>query len=152
MRTRKSHLLTAALGVLLFATYASSLQAQEKFDMDETVIVKKTPHSKAPPKGSTMLYLKRGEIRPVFVFKHGFGKAREAFYVPREGTGTAQVIVEEKSGQTNYYIKGISRGRTVGGVVMREWLDGSGFFPANLATESRIQAELNSQPVFIEVR
>ncbi len=96
--------------------------------------------------------IRPGEIAQVFTFADQFGVARESFYVPLEGTRVVQLYMERQGRTDRWYVKGLSRGRTVGGIVPRAWLDASGFRPKSVADEMRIQAAIKAKPVYIEVK
>jgi len=115
----------------------------------------KTDHAAWMPKHTSghrgpVVDLHTGEIVQV-LRSSTFANPELAFYLPPEGTGTAQVVVEHRGVTVNIFIKGLRRGSTVGGAVARAWLDSAGFAPRNQADESRIQAAVKNNPLFIEV-
>ena len=95
--------------------------------------------------------LSRGEIIQVMSCPRN-ARPQLAFYLPPEATSIVQLVTEKRSSEINYFIKGLSSGRTVGGAVQRDWLDWGGYKPRNAADESRIQAALKHNPLYIEVR
>lgn len=145
--------------ILLAAVLAASaaVQAQERFSTQETVVVTKPVSGRSgsstdtTTSNSRTVRLRVGEVIEVFAFQDQFGVERKAFYLPIEGTRVAQVVMERQGRTDRYYLKGRSRGRTVGGVVPRAWLDASGFKPRNMADELRIQAVVRAHPVYIVV-
>jgi hypothetical protein len=132
---------------------ASSLGAPiEKFGTQETAIVSKpAPAAAGPVSSPHAIVVRPGEVVQVFAFQDSFGVPREAFYVPIEGTRVVQLFLERQGRADHWYVKGRARGRTVGGIVPRAWLDASGFLPRSLADEVRIQAAIKAQPIYIEV-
>ena len=132
---------------------ASVLNAQERFTTQETqVVTKPSPSSSGPSaSASKSVRLRVGEIVEVFVFRDKMGVPRESFYVPIEGTRVVQVTLERTGNTDRYYLKGRSKGRTAGGIVLRQWLDSSGFKPRSVAHELRIQAAVKANPVYINV-
>ena len=109
-----------------------------------------TPEREPKRKGPTAR-LNRGEIVQVMTSSHS-ARPELAFYLPPEATSIVQLVVEKRGSEVNYFIKGLSSGSTVGGAVVRSWLDRSGFKPNNLADEARIQAAVKHNPLYIEVR
>lgn len=104
--------------------------------------------------GAQRIQLRVGEVIPVYQ-----GSASPAnrgpelaFHVPIEGTSIVQVVVESNGFTRSYFLKGIGRGETVGGVVERRWLDDSGFQPLNVAMQGRIQNAIKTQPYLILVQ
>ena len=135
---------------------ASVLHAQERFTTQETVVVTKPKPAGSTPSGtstsgSKTVRLRAGEIVEVFVFRDKLGVPRESFYVPIEGTRVVQVVMERTGNTDRYYLKGRNKGRTAGGIVLRQWLDSSGFKPNSIADELRIQAAVKANPVYIVV-
>ena len=131
----------------------SALHAQERFTTQETVVTTKpasSPSGLSTP-ASKSVRLKVGEVVQVFEFRDKFGVPRESFYVPIEGTRVVQVVMERTGNTDRYYLKGRGKGRTAGGIVLREWLDSSGFKPKSIADEVRIQAAVKANPVYINV-
>ena len=106
----------------------------------------------AIPSGAKVVRLVVGESKLIFTGRKGLFKPALAFYLPPESTAVAQLIVETKGRDTNYFIKGRAPGVTVGGEVSREWLDESGFRPRNEADHARIQQAVKATPLYIEVR
>ena len=98
-----------------------------------------------------MARLHRGEIVQIMQSSRS-ARPEIAFYLPPEATSVVQVVVERRGSQVNYFLKGLSPGKTVGGAVERAWLDQEGFRPRNLADEARIQAAVRRNPLHIEVR
>lgn len=135
---------------------ASALHAQERFTTQETVVSTKPKTAASSASGpsapsSKAVRLRVGEIVQVFEFRDKFGVPRESFYVPAEGTRVVQVVMERTGNTDRYYLKGRSKGRTAGGIVLREWLDSTGFKPRSIADELRIQAAVKANPVYINV-
>jgi len=144
--------------ILILTTGMATLFAQERFATEETVVATK-PRPSSP--GSTgisgpavsgrAVKLRVGEVLEVFVFRDKFGSPREAFYVPLDGTRVAQVVKERAGNTDRYYLKGRAKGKTAGGIVLRDWLDSAGFKPKSIGDEVRIQAAVKAKPVFITV-
>lgn len=153
----KHHILIAAAALSFAAPVAHAL---ERFDTQETVVVQRVrprpPASSSPvPQNpnATSLYLRLGEIRPVFESRGSlFTGPREAFYLPPEANGIVQLVVERKGSTACYFLKALRPGRTAGGVVQRAWLDKSGFRPKSIADEGRVQQALRNKPYYISVR
>lgn len=145
-------LLTAGL---LLAGFSVS-PAQDVFDASPEVVRVKPRQGggdsspSIPPKAQRVR-LKVGQIVEVFHAPRG-AKPEWAFYLPPEGTRIAQVVKEKSSSGTTYFLKAHARGSSVGGVVLREYLDRPGYRPNNVADEARIQAGVRRTPVYIEVK
>jgi len=131
----------------------------EQFTTEEVVTEKKTVKVQANPSSAfpsnpnaQYVKLRVGEIRPAIESKGSlFAAAPEAFYLPAEAIGVVQLIVEKKGATTTYFLKGLRKGKTVGGVVQRAWLDKSGFKPKTITDEGRIQQALKANPFYITV-
>jgi hypothetical protein len=159
--SRINHILVGSLcAAVVLTTLPAS--AQDVFDASPKVYhiqrhgpekpAQKAPSTaRAPGRRGTMVELRAGEIVQV-LSSSTFAGPELALYLPPEGTGVAQVVVEHRGLTVNYFIKGLRRGSTVSGAVARSWLDGAGFHPRNDADESRIQAAVKKNPLFIEVR
>jgi hypothetical protein len=80
------------------------------------------------------------------------GQVQMAFYLPPEAQSVVQLLVETRGLDRYYFLKGVARGETVGGVVERRWLDASGFRPRNPTDEGRIQAAVRGEPFLILVQ
>jgi hypothetical protein len=145
---------------LLIATAAvwgcATAGAIERFSTQQPVVVRTSGPSQASPSTPTLgprkVVLRPGEIAEVFVFSDQFGVPRESFYVPLIGTRVVQLYMERHGRQDRWYVKGLARGTTVGGIVPRTWLDSSGFLPRSVADEMRIQAALKANAFYIEVK
>lgn len=80
------------------------------------------------------------------------GSRAVAFYLPVEGRSVAQVVIEKRPGRRTYFLKGLSKGSTVGGVVPAGTLDGNGFDVKDQVMMARVQAAINQKPTYINVR
>jgi hypothetical protein len=105
------------------------------------------------PPGAKQVRLSVGQVVEVFrgSFAPGDGQREMAFYLPVEARGVAQLVVETKGFTRTYFLRGIGPGTTVGGVVERRWLDGSGYYPKDAADEGRIQDSVRAAPYLISV-
>ena len=81
----------------------------------------------------------------------GDGQPEMAFYLPIEATSIAQLIVEREGTRRTYFLRGISPGESVGGVVEREWLNRDGTRPRDAADEARVQNAIRGEPFLILV-
>lgn len=150
-------MLTLGAGlVLVMALLPGRSSARESFDASETKVIQKGPSSgggELPiPPGAKTVRLKVGELKLVLTARKGLlGQAKTAFYIPPEATRVAQVVVETKPGQVNYFLKGRGPGVSVGGEVERAWLDAKGFEARDAADLGRIQAAVKAHPVYIDV-
>lgn len=79
------------------------------------------------------------------------GEREMAFYLPVEARSVVQLLVESRGVNRNYFLKAISMGETVGGVVERRWLNSAGFDPDSVADEARIQQAVRAAPYLISV-
>jgi hypothetical protein len=137
------------------AYLAATSFAADTFEVKPKVKILPAPAQTSPAKQpasnhKNTILLKVGEIRPVFV-TDSTQKPQLAFYLPPEGVPFVQLIVEKRGSQVTYFAKGMQRGRTLGGSVERAWLDRSGFSPASLPDEGRIQQALKSNPLFLTI-
>lgn len=156
MKQITSILLAAALLAGAGNGFAGEL---EKFTTEKVVIEKKKVKVQAKSKPSVssnpnarQLKLRVGEIRSVLVSKGNlFRSAPNAFYLPPDALGIVQVVVEKKGFTKTYFLKALRKGRTVGGVVARAWLDETGFRPDTVADEGRIQRAIRTTPYYIIV-
>ncbi len=147
--------------ILVLMSCVGSLQAQERFTTQETVVVTKPKPSSSSSSSSSAssgpvvsgraVKLRVGEVVEVFVFRDKFGTPREAFFIPLEGTRVAQVVKERAGNTDRFYLKGRAKGKTAGGIVLRDWLDSKGFKPKSIGDEVRIQAAVKANPVYITV-
>jgi hypothetical protein len=159
------HLLVAGALFAGAAVTTAPTLAQDVFDASPKVYhiqrhgPEKTPEkadhpswtpSRASGRRGTVVDLHAGEIVQV-LSSSTFANPELALYLPPEATSVAQVVIEHRGLTVNYFIKGLRRGSTVGGAVARSWLDGAGFHPRNVPDESRIQAAVKKNPLFIEV-
>jgi hypothetical protein len=80
------------------------------------------------------------------------GETQMAFYLPPEAQSVVQLLTEVRGFDRYYFLRGVSRGETVGGVVERRWLDASGFRPRTPTDEGRIQAAVRGEPFLILVQ
>lgn len=102
------------------------------------------------PEDARVIRMMPGEIFEVH--QSARGKGETSFFVVREGRGVVQVVKEKKMGKRTYFLKALSPGETLGGVVDRKLLDrGEGFDPKNDADYSRIQRQIKDAPVIIIV-
>ncbi len=111
------------------------------------------PGTGAMPAGARQLNLRLGQIVEVF---HGSltpadGQRELAFYLPEEARSVVQLVVETSGFKRTYFLRAIGLGQTVGGVVERRWLDGSGNDPKSVADEARIQNAVRTAPYLIAV-
>jgi hypothetical protein len=143
------------LGAAAILVATGLTHAQERFSTQESVVVTKDRPTRTQATSSStsdkVIRLRVGEVVEVFSFQDEFGVAREAFFVPTEGTRVVQVLKERHGRKDQYYLKGRGRGRTAGGIVLRSWLDASGFKPKSVADEVRIQAAIKARPIYIVV-
>ncbi len=140
--------------ICLVCVGSPQLFAQERFTTEETVVATKPKPVSKPSASSTSrkgLKLRVGEVVEVFVFRDKLGTPREAFFIPLEGTRVVQVVKERAGNTDRYYLKARGKGKTAGGIVLREWLDAKGFKPKSVGDEVRIQAALKANPVYITV-
>lgn len=80
------------------------------------------------------------------------GQVQMAFYLPPEAQSVVQLLTEVRGFDRYYFLRGVSRGETVGGVVERRWLDETGFRPRSPTDEGRMQAALRAEPFLILVQ
>jgi hypothetical protein len=159
--------------LLLAATCAAQAADREVVNTTQTVVKERTVNKVVPagskipaktvlnrsakelaiPKGAKVARLSVGETKLIYTAKKRlFSSAKSAFYLPPEATAVAQLVVETKGSEINYFLKGRGPGVTIGGEVPREWLDASGFRPRNEADAARIQQQLKAAPLYIDVR
>lgn len=116
-------------------------------------VLNRSARELAIPSGAKVARLGVGETKLIYTAKKRlFSGPKSAFYLPPASTAVAQLVVETKGSETNYFIKGRGPGVTIGGEVPREWLDASGFRPRNDADAARIQQQLKASPLYIDVR
>lgn len=152
-RTMKPTALHLKLSTL--ACFAATSFAADTFELKPKVKILPAPSLDKPANQpasapQNTIRLKVGEIRPVFVTDSS-QKPPLAFYLPPEGVPFVQLTVEKRGSQVTYFAKGMQKGRTLGGSVERAWLDRSGFSPASIPDEGRIQQALKSNPLFLTV-
>jgi hypothetical protein len=153
----KSIIAGSIVSLLATLGLAAVGRAQDVFDASPQVYVVHDHGSgdgnsgPAPSHKGPVVHLSQGEVKEVLESSK-FAGPELAFYLPEEGTSVAQVVVERQGLKVNYYLKGLHRGRTVGGAVSRAWLDASGFYPRNDADEARIQEAVRNNPLYIEVQ
>jgi hypothetical protein len=116
------------------------------------VVLNKSAKELAIPSGAKVAKLSVGESKLIYTAKKRLFKAAQAFYLPPESTAVAQLIVETKGSEVNYFVRGRAPGVTIGGEVPREWLDASGYRARNEADAARIQQQLKAAPLYIDVR
>lgn len=116
------------------------------------VVLNRNAKELAIPSGAKVARLTVGESKLIYTARKRLFKAPQAFYLPPESTAVAQLIVETKGGETNYFVRGRAPGVTIGGEVPREWLDASGYRARNEADAARIQQQLKAAPLYIDVR
>lgn len=111
------------------------------------------PAPDALPPNARPVRLRMGAIQEVFTgdATPGDGLAEKAFYLPPEAAEVVQLVVEKHGWRRTYFLKAVGPGDTVGGVVERRWLDGSGFRAKDSAHEARIQAAVQAEPYLISV-
>ena len=97
--------------------------------------------------------LRPGQILAVFrgYAAPGDDQRELAFYLPVEARSVVQLVVETNGFTKTYFLRAISPGDTVGGVVERRWLDGDGYNPRDAAAETRVRNAVRSAPFFISV-
>lgn len=95
--------------------------------------------------------MRPGELIEVFEFHDQAGVARTSFYLPSEATSVVQLVKERQGRVDRYYLRGIRKGKTAGGIIPSAWLASDGFHPKTAADEIQIQAAMKSTPVFITV-
>ncbi len=147
----KRFLKTLAMVVVAGSFYPlgpSALHAQEQFQGDEVVVEKVTPKPEGNPRRALKLDL--DETRIIFQ-ESTSSNPNWYFYLPPEANSVVQLIIEKRDGERTFLLKAIGRGKTVGGFVLREWLDNSGFQPKTPLDEAQIQQAVKSKPVFIIV-
>jgi hypothetical protein len=103
--------------------------------------------------GARQIRLRPGQILAVFRGNAtpGDDQRELAFYLPVEARSVVQLVVETKGSTKTYFLRAISSGDTVGGVVERRWLDGDGYNPRDTAAETRVRNAVRSAPFFISV-
>lgn len=111
------------------------------------------PGTGAMPAGARQLNLRLGQVVEVFhgSFAPADGQRELAFYLPEEARSVVQLVVESSGFKRTYFLRAIGLGQTVGGVVERRWLDGSGNNPKSTADEARIQNAVRTAPCLIAV-
>jgi len=150
----KAHNLIASVALVLSSVAflaASPAKAQDDntFDAQETVIVHKTAPS--DPEHRHTFHLGIDETKVIYS-EPTSAHPRWYFYLPPEAASVAQLIIQRRDGQLTFMLRGIGRGETVGGFVLEEWLDDSGFAPKSPLDESRIQHAVKTHPIYIRVR
>lgn len=97
--------------------------------------------------------LRPGQILAVFRGNAAPGDDQRelAFYLPVEARSVVQLVVETKGFTKTYFLRAISSGDTVGGVVERRWLDSDGYNPRDTAAEARVRDVVRSTPFSISV-
>jgi hypothetical protein len=71
--------------------------------------------------------------------------------LPPEANSVVRLIIQKQDDRLLFILKGVGRGKTVGGFVHRGWLDDSGLAPNSALDETLIQQAVKSSPVFILV-
>lgn len=145
-------------------TLGHSLRAQDVFDASPEVrVVRRQPapsrnsessHSqRSGPRFERADHIKllRGEMREVLRTSK-MESPQPSFYLPPEATRFVQLVAEKHMLEVRYFLKARDRGKTVGGIVERRWLDSEGFAPKTASDEARIQQAIRANPVFIEVK
>jgi len=123
--------------------------AQDTFSAEEVVVQKVSP-SEPHTDARRTLKLELDETRVIYEAPNS-DDPQWSFYLPPEANSVVQLIIEKHDGRRVFILKAIGRGRTVGGFVHRDWLDGSGFEPNSEQDESRIQHAVKNRPIYIIV-
>jgi hypothetical protein len=137
------------MGALLSPPAGSALRAQEQFQGDEVIVEKVYPKSDNDNSRRT-LKLDLDETRVIYDAPLS-AKPNWYFYLPPEANSVVQLIIQKHDDRRLFLLKAIGRGKTVGGFVLREWLDDSGFQPNSPLDESQIQHAVKSKPIYIIV-
>ena len=155
---KQSSILMAVGGLLLYAGFSINAAPPDEFNAEDPAIYVMTVTNQAsntlPAKVSAharFVTLRPAEVKEVYRFDKKTGTKAQAFFLPTEATELVQLIVEQKGGLTTYFLKGIRAGKTVGGVVQRDWLDKKGFAANNETNLGRIQQAVKAQPYLITV-
>ena len=149
--------LIAIAGGLLFCAPAFSAPP-EHFSAEDTnihvvVVTNSVTNETAIPTTSKtrLVSLNVGEIKEIYRYDKKEGKPVKSFYLPPEATELVQLVVEKKGGVTTYFLKAHRSGKTVGGVVERDWLDEKGFTHKDITELARIQKAVKDAPYIITI-
>ena len=138
--------------ILILGLMPSLGFAQEKFSTQKLDPVKPLACTTSCVQNKTNnISIRPGELIEVFDFNDQAGVPRISFYLPLEATSVVQLVKERQGRVDRYYLRGIRKGKTAGGIVPAAWLDSDGFHPRSASDELRIQALIKANPLFITV-
>jgi hypothetical protein len=143
---------TACVFMLGICLAAPAQERIEKFKVPEKKIEKKEKEKEKVPENAKQVSLNVGEVKEVFVSDKKTGTATQAYFIPSEANGTVQLVVETDKGKKTFFLKGLSPGRTLGGVVGSELLDTKYYQPLDDACMARVQKAVKEAPHIITVK
>jgi hypothetical protein len=136
------------IGIFLMSAATAPLSAQDTFQADEVIVQKVTPK----PEGDARRTLKFDVDETRVIYEEPISdRPQWYFYLPPEANSVVRLIIQKQDDRLLFILKGVGRGKTVGGFVHRGWLDDSGLAPNSALDETLIQQAVKSSPVFILV-
>lgn len=135
------------LGLIPSLGFAQEKFSTQQIDTNKAIVCMSSPAQRKENK----IPLRPGELIEVFDFHDQAGVPRVSFYLPPEATSVVQLVKERQGRVDRYFLRGIRKGRTAGGIVPSAWLASDGFHPKSATDEIRIQTLIKANPLFITV-